>query len=201
VRSQTATHPSPASAECPTGAAPVRTVAPAHRPPTRGSSGGSATVACHLSAPQIGSAQAARRTAPARARSSPPRQPHPSIPQGRGAPPGDSGRPGGRPPFLPAAPTQSPTRPPNLDFPHPGPAPCRGIPELSPSHGPGAAHPWLRRGRRKRRAGFPVTPHYPNPALRATPRLRAAPLHNRRPMQTRGGHLPGPPKNTHPENL
>jgi hypothetical protein len=75
------------------------------------------------------------------------------------------------------------------------------IPELSPTHGPGAAHPWLRRGRRKRRAGIPVTPHYPNPALRATPRLRAAPLHNRRPMQTRGGHLPGPPKDTHPENL
>jgi hypothetical protein len=80
---------------------------------------------------QIGSAQAARRTAPARARSSPPRWPHPSIPQGRGVRPGACGRerpasgPPGRPP-------QSPTHPPNLDFPHPGLAPCRGIPELPP---------------------------------------------------------------------
>jgi hypothetical protein len=63
--------------DCPAGAAPVRTVAPAHRPPTRSSSSGSAIVACHLSAPQIGSAQAARRTAPARARLSPPRRLHP----------------------------------------------------------------------------------------------------------------------------
>jgi hypothetical protein len=84
---------------------------------------------------------------------------------------GDSGRPDGRPPFLRRAHPIS--RPPShLDFPHPRAphraSPYRGFP---PPSGPGAARPWLRRGRRKRRAGIPVMAHYlePRPARHSPP--------------------------------
>ncbi len=98
-----------------------------------------------------------------------------------------------RPPFLRRRPPNP--RPPALfHFPRPR-APQRAVAfrTFPPPYGPGAARPWLRRGRRKRRSGVPVSAPYPNPALRATPRLRAAPLHKRGLCQTRRGHLPGPP--------
>ncbi len=121
----------------------------------------------------------------------------PSNPQGRRGRAGDCGR--ARPPFLRRRPPNP--RPPALfHFPHPR-APQRAVAfrTFPPPYGPGAAHPWLRRGRRKRRPGLPVSAPYPNPALRATPRLRAAPLHKRGLCQTRRGHLPGPPPDASPE--
>ena len=62
------------------------------------------------------------------------------------------------------APTPSPVRPPSSISPRPR-APQRAVAfrTFPPPYGPGAARPWLRRGRRKRRAGIPVMAHYPNP--------------------------------------
>ena len=118
--------------------------------------------------------------------------------QGRVGRAGDCGRPSGRPPFLRRA-HPSPAPPALFHFPRPR-APQRAVAfrTFPPPSGPGAARPWLRRGRRKRRPGLPVIAHYPKPALRATPRLRAPPRHKRGLCTTRGGHLPGPPPDASP---
>jgi hypothetical protein len=76
-------------------------------------SGGEARVPCHLPSSQIGSAQAARPTAPARARSSPRRPRHRPDPRGRSGRPGACGR--SRPSVVQGAhPGSAPARPPDV---------------------------------------------------------------------------------------
>jgi hypothetical protein len=111
---------------------------------------------------------------------------------------GDCGRekpssvPPARPPNLP------PTRP--LPFPPPsGPAPCRGISRLSPALRPGSCPPLAPAGAAQTQVRVPVTAVDPYPALRATPRLRAAPLHKVLYVEPGTGNNPGLPKTRMPE--
>ncbi len=106
----------------------------------------------------------------------------------------DSGR--KQPSYVPLARPPNLPRPPHLISPTHGPRTVQWRIELSPTLRPWSCPPQAPAGAGPKQGGGSGNAPLPDPRLRATPRLRAAPLHKRGLCQTRGGHLPGPPPKT-----
>jgi len=146
----------------------------------------------YLPAPQIGSARAARRTAPARARSSPRRRRRRPDPQGRGVRPGACGR-NSRPPVLQDAHSQSTPARPLEFFPCQPPCPADAAPCDSAVLAPSSVGPsWP--------AAFRPADWTRDKALRAKlpPSLRSASSSSESPS-CNGGASPHSPARRPPE--